>query len=85
MVQGRSAGDRGDFGDGERGASGDGGERRPERREISSYPKARPTCADALVRRSLSVALTVQLSAPDMVKVPRGLLERFHALLAYTA
>lgn len=58
-------------------------------RSAAWYPKARPTFADALalVRRSLWASLTFQLSAPtpDMVKVPRVLLERFHVLLAYAA
>ena len=53
------------------------------------YSKPRPTFSDALalVRRSLWASLTFQIASqdPDMVKVPRVLLERFHDLLAYAA
>ncbi|MHB8630227.1 MAG: IS701 family transposase [Aggregatilineales bacterium] len=52
-------------------------------------PKQLPTFSDALalVRRRLWPSLTFQLSAddPDMVKVPRALLERFNDLLSYAA
>jgi DDE superfamily endonuclease len=51
------------------------------------YPKTLPTFADALalVRRTLWAYLTFQtsLEQPDMVKVPRVLLNRFHDLLCY--
>lgn len=51
------------------------------------YPKVLPTFSDALalVRQFLWAHLTFQISAttPDLVKVPRILLERFHDLLAY--
>jgi hypothetical protein len=51
------------------------------------YPKPLPTFSDALalVRRTLWMHLTFQLSQeqPDMVKVPRVLLDRFNDLLAY--
>jgi hypothetical protein len=57
-------------------------------RTTAWYPKPLPTFADAfaLVRSRLWVHLTFQMSAedPDMVKVPRVLLERFNDLLAYT-
>jgi len=53
------------------------------------YPKPLPTFSDALalVRRSLWASLTFRIAEenPDMVKVPRVLLERFHDLLAYAA
>ncbi len=56
-------------------------------RTAAWYPKPLPTFSDALalVRRSLWASLTFQLSQeePDMVKVPRVLLERFNDLLAY--
>jgi hypothetical protein len=52
------------------------------------YAKPLPTFSDALalVRSTLWAHLTFQISAsePDMVKVPRVLLERFNDLLAYT-
>ena len=53
------------------------------------YPKTLPTFSDAiaLVRQRLWAYFTFQLSTdePDMVKVPRALLERFNDLLAYAA
>jgi hypothetical protein len=56
-------------------------------RTTAWYPKPLPTFSDALalVRRTLWAYLTFQLSQeePDMVKVPRVLLERFNDLLAY--
>ncbi len=56
-------------------------------RTAAWYPKPLPTFSDALalVRRSLWAYLTFQLShkEPDLVKVPRALLERFNDLLAY--
>ena len=56
-------------------------------RTAAWYPKPLPTFSDAfaLVRRTLWAYLTFQLSQeqPDMVKVPRVLLERFNDLLAY--
>jgi DDE superfamily endonuclease len=56
-------------------------------RPAAWYPKPLPTFSDAfaLVRRTLWAYLTFQLSQeePDMVKVPRVLLERFNDLLAY--
>jgi len=52
------------------------------------YSKTRPTFADALalVRSHLWSHFTFQLSLdnPDMVKIPRPLLSRFHDLLSYT-
>ena len=56
-------------------------------RTAAWYPKPLPTFSDALalVRRSLWAYLTFQTSLqdPDMVKVPRVLLDRFHDLLCY--
>jgi hypothetical protein len=56
-------------------------------RSAAWYPKPRPTFSDALalVRLHLWSHLTFHISAtdPDMVKVPRPLLERFYDLLAY--
>jgi hypothetical protein len=56
-------------------------------RPAAWYPKPLPTFYDAfaLVRRTLWAYLTFQLSQeePEMVKVPRVLLERFDDLLAY--
>jgi hypothetical protein len=56
-------------------------------RTAAWYPKPLPTFADALalVRSHLWAHLTFQLSPdePDMVKVPRVLLERFNDLLCY--
>ena len=53
------------------------------------YPKSRPTFSDALalVRRELWASLTFQIASedPDVVKVPRVVVERFHDLLAYAA
>jgi hypothetical protein len=58
-------------------------------RTAAWYPKPRPTFSDALalVRRELWASLTFQIAseAPDVVKVPRVLVERFHDLLAYAA
>ena len=57
-------------------------------RSAAWYPKPLPTFSDALalVRSQLWASLTFRMSAaePDMVKVPRALLERFNDLLAYT-
>jgi DDE superfamily endonuclease len=57
-------------------------------RTAAWYPKPLPTFSDALalVRRTLWAYLTFQTSQeqPDMVKVPRVLLDRFHDLLCYT-
>jgi hypothetical protein len=57
-------------------------------RTTAWYPKRLPTFSDAfaLVRRTLWAYLTFQMSQedPDMVKIPRVLLERFNDLLAYT-
>jgi hypothetical protein len=57
-------------------------------RTAAWYPKPLPTFSDALalVRRTLWAYLTFQTSLddPDMVKVPRVLLDRFHDLLCYT-
>ena len=51
------------------------------------YPKALPTFSDALalVRARLWAHFTFQTSQddPDMIKIPRALLERFNDLLAY--
>jgi hypothetical protein len=56
-------------------------------RSAAWYPKPLPTFSDALalVRSTLWAHLTFQMSAsdPDIVKVPRALLERFTDLLAY--
>jgi hypothetical protein len=56
-------------------------------RSAAWYPKPLPTFSDALalVRSQLWASLTFRISAaePDMVKVPRALLERFNDLLAY--
>ena len=56
-------------------------------RTAAWYPKRLPTFSDALalVRRSLWASLTFQISQddPDMVKIPRVLLDRFHDLLCY--
>lgn len=53
------------------------------------YPKTLPTFSDALavVRHPLWADFTFQTSLhdPDMVKVPRALLERFNDLLCYAA
>jgi hypothetical protein len=58
-------------------------------RTTAWYPKPLPTFSDALalVRRTLWAYLTFQLSQeqPDMVKVPRVLLDRLNDLLAYAA
>src|SRR5579864_3316153 len=58
-------------------------------RTAAWYPKPLPTFSDALalVRRSLWASLTFRMAEenPDMVKVPRVLLERFQDLLAYAA
>jgi len=58
-------------------------------RTAAWYPKPLPTFADALalVRRTVWAYLTFQtsLEEPDMVKVPRILLDRFHDLLCYAA
>jgi hypothetical protein len=57
-------------------------------RTAAWYPKPMPTFSDALalVRHTLWAYLTFQISQeqPDMVKVPRVLLDRFHDLLCYT-
>lgn len=57
-------------------------------RTAAWYPKPVPTFSDALalVRHTLWAYLTFQTSQeePDMVKVPRVLLDRFHDLLCYT-
>ena len=57
-------------------------------RTAAWYPKSLPTFSDAiaLVRSRLWVHLTFQMSAgePDMVKVPRLILDRFNDLLSYT-
>ena len=51
------------------------------------YPKTLPTFSDAiaLVRQRLWHYFTFSMSAdePDMVKVPRALLQRFNDLLSY--
>lgn len=56
-------------------------------RTAAWYPKSHPTFADALalVRVRLWTHLTFQISTaePDMLKVPRVLLEHFNDLLAY--
>jgi hypothetical protein len=56
-------------------------------RSAAWYPKVLPTFSDALalVRRHLWAYFTFQMSDndPDMVKVPRALLERFNNVLAY--
>jgi len=56
-------------------------------RTAAWYPKPLPTFSDALalVRSRLWAHLTFQLSAdqPDMVKVPRALLQRFNDVLCY--
>ncbi len=56
-------------------------------RTAAWYPKKLPTFADALalVRRSLWASLTFQISQadPDMVEIPRVLLDRLHDLLCY--
>ena len=56
-------------------------------RSAAWYAKPLPTFSDALalVRSTLWAHLTFQMSAtdPDMVKVPRALLERFNDLLVY--
>jgi hypothetical protein len=56
-------------------------------RTAAWYPKVLPTFSDALalVRQCLWAHLTFRIAAaePDIVKVPRPLLERFHDLLAY--
>jgi hypothetical protein len=56
-------------------------------RTAAWYPKPLPTFADALalVRRTVWAYLTFQTSRdePDIVKVPRILLDRFHDLLCY--
>jgi len=51
------------------------------------YAKALPTFSDALVRSHLWTHFTFQISAtdPDMIKVPKRLLLRFHDLLCYAA
>jgi hypothetical protein len=58
-------------------------------RTAAWYPKPLPIFSDALalVRRRLWASLTFQISEndPDLVKVPRALLERFNDLLAYAA
>jgi hypothetical protein len=58
-------------------------------RSAAWYSKALPTFSDAfaLVRLRLWRDLTFQLSAsdPDMVLIPRTLIERFNDLLAYAA
>lgn len=58
-------------------------------RTAAWYPKPLPTFSDAiaLVRNHLWAHLTFQMSAdqPDMVKVPRVLLERFNDLLCFAA
>lgn len=57
-------------------------------RTAAWYPKPLPTFSDALalVRHSLWAYLTFQISQdePDMIKIPRVLLDRFHDLLCYT-
>ena len=57
-------------------------------RTAAWYPKPLPTFSDALalVRRTLWAYLTFQtsLEEPDMLKIPRVLLERFHDLLCYS-
>jgi hypothetical protein len=57
-------------------------------RTAAWYPKPLPTFSDALalVRRTLWAYLTFQMSQddPDMVKVPRVLLDRLNDLVAYT-
>ena len=56
-------------------------------RTAAWYAKALPTFSDALalVRHTLWSHLTFQMSTtdPDMVEIPRILLERFHDLLCY--
>jgi hypothetical protein len=58
-------------------------------RTTAWYSKTLPTFSDALalVRRTLWAYLTFQISQdqPDMVKVPRVLLDRFNDLLSYAA
>lgn len=58
-------------------------------RTAACYSKTRPTFSDAfaLLRRTLWAYLTFQFSQeePDLVKVPRALLERFNDLLSYAA
>ncbi len=58
-------------------------------RTTAWYSKTLPTFSDALalVRRTLWAYLTFQISQdqPDMVKVPRILLDRFNDLLSYAA
>jgi hypothetical protein len=57
-------------------------------RTAAWYPKALPTFSDALalVRARLWAYFTFQTSQdePDMIKVPRVMLERFNDLLAYS-
>jgi len=57
-------------------------------RTAAWYPKPLPTFSDALalVRHSLGAYLTFQISPdePDMIKLPRVLLDRFHDLLCFT-
>ena len=61
----------------------------PSLRTSAWYAKSLPTFSDALalVRRHLWAHFTFQMSTedPDMVKVPRVLLERFNDLLCYAA
>ena len=58
-------------------------------RQAAWYPKAQPTFADALalVRRELWAHGAFRLSdnEPDLVKVPRGFLERLTQTLCYAA
>jgi hypothetical protein len=58
-------------------------------RQAAWYRRAQPTFADALalVRRELWTAATLPLSAtaPDLVKVPRGVIERLPETLFYAA
>jgi len=57
-------------------------------RTAAWYPKTLPTFSDAiaLVRYQIWAYFTFSMSCddPDMVKVPRVLLDRFHDLLCYT-
>jgi hypothetical protein len=58
-------------------------------RQAAWYPKARPTFADALalVRREQWAhgAFHLSVSEPDLVKVPRGFIERLTETLCYAA
>jgi hypothetical protein len=58
-------------------------------RQATWYPKARPTCTDALalVRREpwAQAALCMSASDPDMRKIPRAFLDRLTDALCYAA